>query len=116
MNGPTRSPKPVRRGGAPVGRVWTVLGAALLAVSLAAGPALAQQKRPEEQNDKKQVEQAVRDSIEKVLRAIEGLIDSVPIYEMPEIQDNGDIIIRRKKRTPEEESPEPEPKSDSRST
>ncbi len=31
------------------------------------------------------------------MRALEALIDSIPQYEMPEINEHGDIIIRRKR-------------------
>ena len=81
------------------------------------GLAFAQQPpAPDRKDGERKIEESVRESIENIMRAIEGLIDSVPIYEMPEIQENGDIIIRRKKRTPEPEPDEPAPNGDSSST
>lgn len=88
-------------------RLRTSLVGMGMAVSLAVPPAVAQQAPDRDKKDgERQIEESVRESIENIMRAIEGLIDSVPIYEMPEIQKNGDILIRRKKRTPE---PKPEP-------
>ena len=37
-----------------------------------------------------------REGMERMLRAIELMIEMVPQYEMPEVNENGDIIIRRK--------------------
>jgi hypothetical protein len=42
-----------------------------------------------------------RDGIERLMRALEAFIDMIPQYEMPEINEDGDIIIRRK-HDPEE--------------
>jgi hypothetical protein len=95
-----------------MGRLLKTLGAAALAISLSAGPVVAQ-PAPPEGGDKRQIEESIKKSMEKILRALEGLIDSVPIYELPEVQDNGDIIIRRKKRAP---APKPGANGDSSST
>ncbi len=43
-------------------------------------------------------EDMAREAIEQLMRALELMIDSIPQYEMPEIEENGDIIIRRKRR------------------
>ncbi|NIA70191.1 hypothetical protein HBA54_16410 [Pelagibius litoralis] len=47
-----------------------------------------------------------REGIEQMMRAMRLLVDSIPQYELPEMLDNGDIIIRRKDpqkpRRPEE--------------
>jgi len=97
-------------------RIVRTLGAAAIALSFAAAtPAIAQQP-PAEQDDGRKIEESLRKGIEKILRALEGLVDSVPIYEMPEVQENGDIIIRRKKRAPETEPAKPGRNGDSRST
>ena len=47
-----------------------------------------------------------REGIERLLRALEAIIDMIPQYEMPEINEDGDIIIRRKR------DPEPPPEDD----
>ena len=67
----------------------------------AATPALAQEEEPSDP------EAMVRDSLEGLMRALEAFIDMIPQYEMPEINENGDIIIRRKHK------PETEPEDES---
>lgn len=47
-----------------------------------------------------------REGMERMLRAIELMIEMIPQYEMPEVLENGDIIIRRKRPDPSEE-PDP---------
>jgi hypothetical protein len=47
-----------------------------------------------------------REGLEKMLRALRLLVESIPQYELPEVLENGDIIIRRKR--PDSESEEPE--------
>ena len=48
------------------------------------------------------------DAMSKMVRALELLIQQIPQYEKPEINENGDIIIRRKRpnATPQEPKPE----------
>jgi hypothetical protein len=62
-----------------------------------------QQKAPEE---------LAREGIEKLMRALELLIQDIPQYEMPVINENGDIIIRRKNPR----QPEPAPEEDQQDT
>lgn len=38
-----------------------------------------------------------REGLAKLLQALDKLIESVPQYQMPEINENGDIILRRKR-------------------
>ena len=51
-----------------------------------------------------------REGMERMLRAIELMIEMIPQYEMPEVLENGDIIIRRK--NPPENGDEEEPEMD----
>ncbi len=53
-------------------------------------------------------EDMAREAIEQLMRALELMIDSIPQYEMPEIEEYGDILIRRKRRTPRPEPGVPE--------
>jgi len=46
------------------------------------------------------------EAMSKMVRALEMMIQSIPQYEKPEITENGDIIIRRKKP---EATPETDP-------
>jgi hypothetical protein len=41
-----------------------------------------------------------REGMERMLRAIELMIEMIPQYEVPEVLENGDIIIRRKNPPP----------------
>ncbi len=59
--------------------------------------------RAAQHDQRGQAEDMAREAIEQLLRALELMIDSIPQYELPEIQDNGDIIIRRKRRAPRPE-------------
>ena len=71
-------------------------------IAIAATPALAQNapKAPPKDNPTDnpttQTEKAFRESVEMILKALEKLVNSVPLYEAPEVLKNGDIIIRRK--------------------
>lgn len=48
-----------------------------------------------------QAAKLAREAIEKIMQALQLVIDKIPQYETPEILPNGDIIIRRKHKTPE---------------
>ena len=43
---------------------------------------------------RERAEQALRNGLEDILRAPKLMLHAVPQYEMPEVLDNGDIIIR----------------------
>ncbi len=64
--------------------------------------------RAAEGDERGRAEDMARGAIEQLMRALEMMIDSIPQYEMPEIEENGDIIIRRKRRTPRPEPSVPE--------
>lgn len=57
------------------------------------------------EEDKADPSELARESIELMMRSLNLLMDSIPQYELPEITEDGDIIIRRKRNTvePEEE-------------
>ena len=44
---------------------------------------------------RKKAEQGLREGLEDVLRALKLMLRVVPQYQMPQVLDNGDIIIRR---------------------
>ncbi len=76
------------------------LGLALLPLSAQAqdaAPGTPRQDSPSEM---------AREGLEQMLRALRLLVESIPQYELPEVLDNGDIIIRRKH--PESEPAQPE--------
>jgi len=88
-------------------RLWI---AAAIAASLAAGPALAQDRSIPKSLD--EAAEATRQALEGVMNTFRGLVESFPAYEAPEVLDNGDILIRRKRS--ESAPPPPKPKAPSK--
>ena len=79
---------------------WSGLVAAAFGLGLAmpaqAEPMPVQGRQPptlEEQAD--EAARAMRDALARAMRLLEGVVDTIPQYELPEILPNGDIIIRR---------------------
>ena len=66
-------------------------------------------------HSREEVEEMAREAVEQLMQALEIFIQSIPQYEMPEINENGDIIIRRK-RSPGDESEPDAPEMDSTKT
>lgn len=89
-----------------------LLATVLLTATLGLSPARAAEDAPLS-NRAEQAEKALREGAEKMIKALQGLIQSIPQYEAPKVLDNGDIILRRKapdaakpdepKRTPPED-------------
>lgn len=76
--------------------------AGLLAVFLAMAspvPTMA-----DESAEKKSPGELAEEGVERLIEALNALVSMIPQYEMPEVLDNGDIIIRRK--WPDDEPPE----------
>ena len=46
-------------------------------------------------DDLETYEKQAREGLETLMMALENFIESIPQYEMPEVLENGDIIIRR---------------------
>lgn len=63
---------------------------------IAAGPVSAQKPSPHD-NVEEQTERAIKEGVQTVLRALESMFKSVPQYDLPEVMENGDIILRRKR-------------------
>lgn len=84
------------------------LSAALILVPPVVVPGLtsAAEEESEESEDPGEL---AREGVERLMRALEAFIDMIPQYEMPEINEDGDIIIRRKRDiepSPEEDDEE----------
>jgi hypothetical protein len=79
---------------------------AALALAVAGSPALAQSRSPAPPQEERPGELA-RDAIEKMMRALSLAIENLPQYALPELNENGDIIIRR--LNPRAEKPRPRP-------
>ena len=72
-----------------------------LGVLASAAPTAAQS------SDEQTAEELVREGIHSLLRALDAFVDMIPQYETPELTEEGDIIIRRKRK------PDSAPPSDS---
>ncbi|MDA0655430.1 MAG: hypothetical protein O2912_03340 [Proteobacteria bacterium] len=69
-----------------------VICALVLGVALTlAQPAIAAPKSPQDQ-----AAELARQGLEKLMQALELMIKHIPQYETPIINENGDIIIKRK--------------------
>lgn len=44
----------------------------------------------------KKAEKAMRETSDKVMKSLKDMFESIPQYEMPQVNEHGDIIIRRK--------------------
>jgi len=51
-------------------------------------------------DERGRAEDMAREAIEQLMRALDLMLDSIPQYELPEIMENGDIIIRRREDAP----------------
>jgi len=88
-------------------KTLTLAAAALTTLALGLSPASAAEDAPlSEQSEK--AEKAIREGADKIFKALEMLIQSIPQYEPPKVLDNGDIIIRR--RNPGEPAKPDDPK------
>lgn len=87
------------------------IAAAALAIMIAAAPASAQQRHPPP-DPREKAEKAFRDGARIIMRALQLFLESVPQYAAPEVLDNGDIIIRRKRRNPRPEEKKPPDRGD----
>jgi hypothetical protein len=84
-----------------------LLSGLLLAAAL---PALAQNRYdapapalpPALAEDLKRAEEALRRGFGNMLESVDILLRAVPQYEMPQLNENGDIVIRRRPPSPAE--------------
>ncbi len=64
-----------------------LVSALTILMPLSAGPSLAQED--------KTPETLALEGLDRMMRALELFVDTIPLYEPPEVLPNGDIIIRR---------------------
>lgn len=85
---------------------------AILAVlALVAASALAQPAAVLAQGESEETPgELTAEAIDRLLRALELFIGSIPQYEAPYIDENGDIIIRRKQPEGQRDLPTPDRK------
>jgi hypothetical protein len=84
-----------------------------LAAMIAAGLPLSAGAQSNLDKQRDRAEEAIREGAEKIVRGLEQLLRSIPQYEAPEVQENGDIIIRRK--PPKEPAEKPKSNGDNES-
>ena len=75
--------------------------AALAMLLTAAGPAAAQEGGDD--NQQSNPGDLAREGAERIMRALEGILQIIPQYGMPRIEEDGDIVIPRL-NPPEEEN------------
>ncbi|HET8727530.1 MAG TPA: hypothetical protein VFO41_08485 [Alphaproteobacteria bacterium] len=76
-----------------------LLALVFLGAALATPPVAAQQNEPTDPGE-------ALDELGRILDELGRMIDSMPRYELPEVTEDGDIIIRRKDRREREEERE----------
>jgi len=82
----------------------SLLAASMIVAGLATVPRISAAEEP---NRRERAEKFVYRGMESLMQALDLLIESIPQYEMPIVNENGDIIIRRRRGTgPEDLAPE----------
>lgn len=76
------------------GKSPAVLAAMLLAAA-ASPPALAQAPAAGEEREQGSPEELAREGLERLMRALEGFLRTIPQYGVPRVEENGDIVIPR---------------------
>ncbi len=79
-------------------------GLKLLALSIALSLAAPAKLTADEATPQEAPDELAREGVEKLMRALRAMMEKIPQYELPEINDRGDIIIRRR-RPPEKAKP-----------
>ena len=75
-------------------RNWLVALSLIAALAVVTPDGILRAQSPEEQDP---VEEFAREGLETMMRMLGTIVDNIPQYEMPEVNENGDIIIRRKR-------------------
>jgi len=91
------------------GWVATMLAAVLLAGMVAPSAA-------DEPSQRERAEEFARQGMERLMQALDLLFQSIPQYELPVINENGDIIIRRRHESGPTEPAPANPDVDSTNT
>lgn len=75
------------------GKLRLILAAVLLAALAAPGPAAAQSQPPSGKEESP--EELAREGVERLMRALEGILKAIPQYGVPRVEEDGDIVIPR---------------------
>ena len=96
----------------PTGTVRPRLAAMALVLAVLLYPPLARAQEQSPGAEDRSAEELAAEGIASLMRALSAFIESLPQYEKPIIDENGDIIIRRKNpprdREPGEQPSDPE--------
>ncbi len=93
-------------------KMMSVIATAAM-MSLASAAAFGAETKPAP-DVRERAAEALREGAEKIMRALELMLLAVPQYDMPEVQENGDIIIRR--RNPDRREKRPPDRTDETTT
>lgn len=85
------------------------LGIILCIVLLLSAPLQVSAGHESDEEPPGRAEELAREGMDKLMQALETLLQTIPQYEMPEITDDGDIIIRRKRSEGHVPGPPPRP-------
>lgn len=88
-------------------RAVILAGAAAILLLTPPGAALGEEETGSGEFDTEAFEERAREGLATLMMALESFIDAIPQYELPEVLDNGDIIIRRVH--PDEDEPDSAP-------
>ncbi|HYB10487.1 MAG TPA: hypothetical protein VEJ16_12520 [Alphaproteobacteria bacterium] len=85
--------------------------ATIVALALFAPWSAASAQSPQGNDPQKGVEDLTREGIDNLMKALQLLLSTIPQYEAPTIDENGDIIIRRKRPPAPKSNEKTEPDS-----
>lgn len=91
--------------------VLAALTLAMFSLAGVAAPGVAQ-----EPSQRERAEEFARQGLDRLMQALDLLMQSIPQYEMPVINENGDIIIRRRRDADPAKPAPAEPEIDSTKT
>jgi len=77
-----------------INRYSGLTAAVLMAISLAGAPGA---NADDEPSQRERAEEFARQGMERLMQALDLLMESIPQYELPFVDENGDIIIRRRR-------------------
>jgi hypothetical protein len=76
-------------------------GALILLLLMAAAPALAEEERDPFVPDWRGSARAALEQLESALGQLQGMVDRLPSYGMPYLDEDGDIVIPRREPPPQ---------------
>lgn len=76
-------------------RAVILAGAAAALLTVPLGTAFGEEEPRGDGFGTEEFEERAREGLETLMMALESFIEAIPQYELPEVLDNGDIIIRR---------------------